>query len=843
MDKIKITEKQFYFKEPRLIMNVASRLVIRIFIFVFYIALGVIAWILGSAANNAKYLGILLAIFLVDRLVHMQETKKKFDKNFKKKIKEGKKINLADFAGDAYKRFLEVAIEKTFIARGNFYLRLLDEFLNLNQYQKVFKKIDVPIDQFRYALREEIKKSASNIEEKKSRADVLHIAGELAINSINYCNADHLKPKDLFVALFFVEDNSLKRLLSHFKIDSEDIKVAIIFAEFKKKIFGIFSTPRSLSGFTKTFSSRRHRVMNRAWTAKPTPYLDSISDDLTDLAYKEKVGFLIGHEKEYQRMIDILSRADKNNALLVGELGIGKEAMIRHLAYNIVKDKVPEKLFDKRLVKLSLSQLVAGGTPEQVLERSHKILNEVLSAGNVILYIPDINNLVRTSGEQYLNAADAFLSVMYRSDFQVVGYCAPDVFKRDIESKKDLLVSFEVIRVEEISEEEAIELLSYFSLILENQYKVNISFKAIKKSVKLSHRYFRDKLLPQSAQDLLKESLSFIKNRGDKELTEEDVVRVSQQKLNVPLSEASEVEAETLLNLEDKIHERLIDQEEAVKAVSRCLREYRAGLSRKGGPIATFLFTGPTGVGKTELAKILAKLQFGSDKAFLRFDMSEYQDKKSIFRFIGSPEGEIPGALTEAVRQKPFALILLDEFEKAHSDILNIFLSVFDDGRLTDNVGRVIDFTNTIIIATSNAHSELIKQQLEAGKNIMQITADVKKRLTEYFKPELLNRFSNIIAFKTLSPQDIRQITVILLKEVTGMMADSQGVEISFADSAIDKLLELGYNPVYGARPMRNAISDNIKSILADKILRKEFARGDKAILRYDNANFIVEKK
>ncbi len=843
MDKTSISEKQLYFKEPRLVMNVASRLVIRIFIFVLYIGLGVIAWILGSAANNAKYLGILLAIFLVDRLLHIQEPKKKFNDAFKKKIKEGKSFNLADFCGDAYKRFLEVAIEKTFIAHGNFYLRLLDEFLNLSQFQKVLKKIDVPVDQFRYALREEIKKTASNSEEKKNRAAVLQMAEKLAISSINYCNGDHLKPCHLFVALFFVEDNSLKRLLSHFKVDAEDIKVAIIFAEFRKKFLGIFSTPRSLSGFTRAFSSKRHRVMNRAWTAKPTPYLDSISDDLTDLARRERVGFLIGHGKEYQRMVDILSRADKNNALLVGELGIGKEAMVRHLAYNIVKDKVPEKLFDKRLVKLSLSQLAAGGTPEQVLERSHKILKEVLEAGNVILYIPDINNLVRTSGEQYLSAADVFLSVMYRSDFQVVGYCAPDVFKRDIESKKDLLASFEVIRVEEISEEEAIELLSYFSLILEAQYKVSISFKAIKKSVKLSHRYFRDKLLPQSAQDLLKETLSCVKNRGDKELTEEDVIKVSQQKLNVPLSEASETEAESLLNLEDKIHERLIDQEEAVKAVSRSLREYRAGLSRKGGPIATFLFAGPTGVGKTELAKIVAKLQFGSDSAFLRFDMSEYQDKKSIFRFIGSPEGEVGGSLTEAVRQKPFALILLDEFEKAHPDILNIFLSVFDDGRLTDNVGRVIDFTNTIIIATSNAHSELIKKELEEGKNIMQITAEVKRRLVEYFKPELLNRFSSIIAFKTLSPQDVKKITVILLKEVVVMMRENNGVEISFADSAIDKLLELGYNPVYGARPMRNAISENIKSILADKILKKEFNRGDKAMVQYDGNHFVVEKE
>jgi ATP-dependent Clp protease ATP-binding subunit ClpC len=837
-----IPSKQLYFKEPRLMMNFVSRLIARVFIFLFYVALGGVAWVLSSANSNIKYLGFLLILFLVDRVIYLREPKNKFNKRFTEGIKQGKRFNLADFSDDTYKRFLEVAGEKTFIARGNFYLRLLDEFLALGQFQKVLKKIDVPVDEFRYALREEIKKSAEIKEERKDKNEILLMAESLVINSLNYCNSEFLKSKDLFVALFFVEDAILKRLLSHFKIEAEDIKVAVIFSDFRKKLFGIFGWPKSLSGFTRKFSSQRHRVMNRAWTAKPTPYLDSISIDLTDFARRERIGFLIGHKNEYQRMVDILSRSDKNNALLVGELGIGKEAMVRHLAYNISKDRVPEKLFDKRLVKLLVSQLVAGGTPEQVLERSHRALNEVLIAGNVILYIPDINNLVKTSGGQYLSAADAFLSVMSRSDFQVVGYCGPDVFKKDIEPKKDFLASFEVIRVEELSEEEAIELLCYDSLILESQFKIDISFKAIKKAVGLSHRYFRDKLLPQSAQDLLKESLSFVKNKGEKVLTEEDIVQVCQQKLNVPLSETTEVEAESLLNLEDKIHERLIDQEEAVKAVSRSLREYRAGLSRKGGPIASFLFTGPTGVGKTELAKILSKLQFGSDNSFLRFDMSEYQDKKSTFRFIGSPEGELPGALTEAVRQKPFSLILLDEFEKAHPDILNIFLAVFDDGRLTDNVGRVIDFTNTIIIATSNAHSELIKQELEEGKNIMQITADVKKRLTEYFKPELLNRFSSIVAFKTLSPQDVRKISIILLKEITGMMEENQGVEISFDNSAIDKLLELGYNPVYGARPMRNAISDNVKSVLADKILRKEFKRGDKVVLKYDGVNFVVEK-
>ncbi|MDO9065845.1 MAG: AAA family ATPase, partial [Chloroflexota bacterium] len=385
----------------------------------------------------------------------------------------------------------------------------------------------------------------------------------------------------------------------------------------------------------------------RAWTARPTSYLDSVSTDLTDLAREEKIGFLSGHDNELKRLLDILSRSSKNNALLVGEPGSGKDTVVEHLAYRISKDDVPAELFDKRLVMLSISSLVAGAEPNEIINRAHKVVNEILAAGNVILYIPDIHNLVRTSGEHYLSVADALIPVLNRSDFQVIGDCAPQDFKRDIESKTDFISAFEVIPVEEISEEETIQLLSYEALILEKQFKINITFRAIKQAVKISHRYFRDKLLPASAEELLKETVANVKNRGEKKLTEDDVINVSQAKIDIPLEEAGTEEAQSLLNLEERIHQRLIDQEEAVKAVSQALREYRAGLSRKGGPIAIFLFVGPTGVGKTELAKILARLQFGSEKNMIRFDMSEYQDRRSIFRFIGTPEGEVGGSLTE----------------------------------------------------------------------------------------------------------------------------------------------------------------------------------------------------
>ena len=309
-------------------------------------------------------------------------------------------------------------------------------------------------------------------------------------------------------------------------------------------------------------------------------------------------------------------------------------------------------------------------------------------------------------------------------------------------------------------------------------------------------------------------------------LQADDVIAVVERKINIPIQRAGKKETEKLLNLENIIHQSLIDQEQAVSNVSRALREYRSGLSRKGGPIASFLFVGPTGVGKTELSKILAKIQFGSENLMVRFDMSEYQTKESIMRFIGTPDGKISGSLTDAIMQKPFSLVLLDEFEKAYPDILNLFLQVFDDGRLTDSLGRTVDFSNTIIIATSNAHSNFIKDRIEAGDKIEKISEELKKKLTEYFKPELLNRFSQIMVFKNLSQEDIAAVAKLQLKSLAKDL-EEQGIDFLCDEEATRKIAELGYDPVFGARPLRGVISEKIRSVLAEKILRGEIVKGD----------------
>ncbi len=365
---------------------------------------------------------------------------------------------------------------------------------------------------------------------------------------------------------------------------------------------------------------------------------------------------------------------------------------------------------------------------------------------------------------------------------------------------------------------------------------ITISFGAIKRAVTLAKKYFRDKFLPSSAEELLKSALVDAERRGEKTLAADRVTAVAETKTNVPLREAGGEEAAKLLHLEDIIHERLVDQEEAVAAVAEALREYRSGLARKGGPIASFLFVGPTGVGKTELAKILASVQFGSEKMMTRFDMTEYQDKTSFFRFIGSPDGATHGVLTDAIREKPYSLILLDEFEKAFPDILDLFLQVFDDGRLTDNLGRTVDFANTIVIATSNAHSDIINESLAKGESMADIAEYLKKRLVDVFKPELLNRFSKIIIFKNLETAQLGKIAEINLKELAETVK-GQGIFLDFDQAAITALAKLGYDPAFGARPLRRVIDEKIKAPLSRAILAKKVGKGSrlKLVLKNDN--------
>ncbi len=847
MDSVFKSETQeIFFREPRLEMGAASRFLIRLIVYSSYtILVAITGTLLFSDLNWLCSLGVLFSLFLIDRLIHFGQAEKSLVE-FGGKLSG--KINIADYISPRSLGVLEGAFDRTLFLDGNFYLYLLGFLIGEKDIREGLLRMDVSqkeleqkIDDF---LKDKKRNSAAAIPNQKKELlgkieNLARTSFGLAIES----GERFIEPRVLFSALAAVNDEYLNRLFNLFDIDVRNLQNALIFARFHDKFSWLRRLPRTLGGFAHRPYGIRHRIMNRAWTARPTPTLDKFSLDFTDLAREEAAGFLIGHEKEFDRLVDILSRPTKANALLVGESGSGKETIVAHLAFEIIKDKVPAPLFDKRLVTLQIGNLISGATPDEVSARVNKIIEEIVRAGNIVLYIPDIHNLVKTSGQGYMSAADILMPVIMSDAFPVVGASYPKEFKESIETQSDFASAFDIIRVEEVSESDAVKILTYESLLLEKQYGILISFGAIREAVVLAHKYFHYKLLPSSAEELLKEALADISQKGEKVLKIGNIVAIAERKTNIPIHRAGKEEAERLLNLELIIHEKLINQEEAVSAVSRSLREYRSGLSRGKGPIAVFLFVGPTGVGKTELSKILTKIQFGSETMMIRFDMSEYQDKQSIFRFIGSPDGRIAGNLTEAVIQKPYSLILLDEFEKAHPDILNLFLQVFDDGRLTDNLGRTIDFVNTIIIATSNAHSEFIKTHIEAHTPMETIAEELKKKLTDYFRPELLNRFSNIIVFKTLSPENIEAIAKLQLQDLAQTVSGAQGINLTFDDETIKKIAALGYSPAFGARPLRNVISDKLRGILAEKILKGEVIKGAnvKIVVRGDNFEFANE--
>lgn len=829
-----------YFNESRLKMSSAGRFLVRLVSYSAYAVVTAAAVTFSfSDLPSLKSVGWLLVLFLIDRVFHIGKAERSLAQLLRSRRAVGfayddarhgvESVNVALYLVPQSYAILEWAIERSATAGGNLPLFVLRKLVDRREVRNSLVRMDVKVDEFIKKIDDELAMQGA----RDSKAEILKQIESLAVAALTKAinsRSSAIEPKDLFSALSVIGDGNISRLFSIFDIDEGDLESALIFGRFSRSFAGFGRLPRSLTGFIGRSYRSRHRVMNRAWTARPTPTLDDFSEDLTDLARSERVGFLVGHQVEYDRLLDVLSRPGNPNALLIGDPGTGKETIIAHFAYELTKDRVPPPLFDKRLVKLDIGRLVAGAAEGDLQARLKRILDEIVRAGNVILYIPDIHNLTKTSGAERMSAADILLPAIKSSDFSVIGTTYPREFKQLIEPSTEFASTFEAIKIQELSEVEAVRFLVYDSIILEHQYGIMISFGAIKEAVRIAKQYFRQKLLPASAEDLIKEVLADVAGRRGKMVGINDVIAVAEQKVNVPLHKAGKEEAEKLLNLEAVIHERLVDQKEAVREVAQALREYRSGLSRKGGPIAAFLFVGPTGVGKTELSKILAKIKFGSSEVMIRFDMSEYQDKATVNRLLDN--------VTGTVREKPYSLLLLDEFEKAHGDILNLFLQVFDDGRLTDGLGRTVDFQNTIIISTSNAHSDFIKSEIERGVAMKQIAEQLKKKLTDYFRPELLNRFSDVVVFKNLSPEDIMVIARIQLNDLAKQVREAQGIDIIFDDSAATAVAELGYDPVFGARPLRNVISDRIKAVLAEKILRGEAARGGTMRVIFKNNEF-----
>ena len=649
-----------------------------------------------------------------------------------------------------------------------------------------------------------------------------------------------------------------------------------------------------------------------------TPTLDQFGRDLTAIARQGKIDPVIGRQKEIERVIQILCRRTKNNPCLIGEPGVGKTAIAEGLALKIASGEVPEILKDKRIVALDLTGMVAGTKYRgDFEERIKSAIDEVSKAGNIILFIDEVHTLIGAgAAEGAVDAANILKPALARGEMQVIGATTIEEYRKNIEKDSALERRFQSVLVGEPSREEAVEILKGIRDKYEAHHKVKITDEAIEAAVKMSSRYIGDRFLPDKAIDLIDEAASKVRLRAytppeDIRELEEKIKRINEEKASavnsqnfeqaaalrdeekevkahlenakegwkkqnsetngvvtpdeiaaivsewthIPVVQLTEEESQRLLHMEEELHRRIVGQDQAVSAVAKAIRRGRVGLKDPNRPTGSFIFLGPTGVGKTELCKTLAATLFGDESAMIRLDMSEFMEKHTVSKLVGSPPGYVGydegGQLTEKVRRKPYSVVLFDEIEKAHPDVFNMLLQILDDGVLTDSQGRKVDFKNCIIIMTSNVGAKLITNagnaalgfKGEEGNGTMS-QSDIKDavmgELKKCFRPEFLNRVDDIIVFEQLNKDDIKEIARRMLKTLKNRVHD-MGIELSFDDSAIEKIADEGFDPVYGARPLRRAIQSEIEDKLSEEMLDGRITSGNKYICKRTDDGFVFD--
>ena len=649
----------------------------------------------------------------------------------------------------------------------------------------------------------------------------------------------------------------------------------------------------------------------------PTATLDQYSRDLTKLAEEGKLDPVIGREKEIQRVIQITSRRTKNNPCLIGEPGVGKTAVVEGLALKIVDGDVPETIADKRLLTLDLSGMVAGSKYRgEFEERIKKVIAEVKAAGNILLFIDELHTIIGAGGaEGAIDASNILKPSLARGEVQIIGATTLEEYRKYIEKDAALERRFQPVNVEEPSEDETVEILKGIRPAYEKHHGVKISDAALVAAVKMSSRYINDRFLPDKAIDLIDEAasktrlgvylkpdaiknleseiasmdaqkeaaikeeayekageikkkqlkkiekLDKLKEKWDNDkhnkrmvVEENEIADVVSDWTKIPVKKLAMEESERLMNLEKILHERVVGQDEAVTAVAKAIRRGRVGLKDPKRPIGSFLFLGPTGVGKTELSKALADAMFGSENALIRVDMSEYMEKHSVSKMIGSPPGyvgyEEGGQLSEKVRRNPYSVILFDEIEKAHPDVFNILLQVLDDGHITDSTGRKVDFKNTVIIMTSNAGAQNIISPKNLGfasdnskeHNHAVMKERVMEEVKNIFKPEFLNRIDDTIVFHTLTKENIGSIVDILLASINKRIKEQMNMTIKLDDAARNYIINNGYDEKYGARPLKRALQSKVEDELAEKILEGSFKSGDSVLVSLKDDKLVFSK-
>ena len=607
---------------------------------------------------------------------------------------------------------------------------------------------------------------------------------------------------------------------------------------------------------TGSFKPRNQPTVQPKATVKhsETRVLDQYSRDLTMLAASGSFDPVIGRDEEIRRSVQILSRRSKNNPVLIGEPGVGKTAVAEGIAAYIAGSDAPDSMAGKRLVALDLPALLAGTKYRgDFEERVKAVLKDVKKAGDVILFIDEMHTMIGAgSAEGAIDAANILKPALGRGEVQIIGATTPEEYRRHIEKDAALERRFQPVKIAEPSRGDSLKMLGAVRQSLEKHHGVKISDAALTAAVDLSARYINDRFLPDKAIDLADEAAAHIRVSGGGLVTAEDIAAVVSLWTGIPVANLSADETKRLRNMESILHRRVIGQNEAVTAVSRAIRRGRVGLSDPDRPIGSFLFLGPTGVGKTELCRALAEAVFGESEAMIRLDMSEYMEKHAVSKLIGSPPGyvgyEDGGQLTERVRRKPWSVVLFDEIEKAHEDVWGILLQIMDDGRLTDSAGRVVSFRNTIIVMTSNVGAKSISDGRprmgftpDGGDEAQLMRARINEELRRTFKPEFLNRIDETIVFRRLSRAEIRSIAERMLLTVAERFK-ALGMTLSVPDQVVDFLAERGYDEKYGARPLRRAIRSMIEDKAAELMLTDSLGRGDTVQARIDGNELILTK-